>query len=88
MAGKKINKLLKSLGGKPVNLALKFSKTLQGNPVINGILLDVDEEYYYLGENVEITMVIPKIQVEMILDANKHEPVDSEEPIPRGTKIQ
>lgn len=84
---KTANKLLQHFGGKSVNISLKFSKSLNANPVVNGILLDIDEGHYYLGESYDASMAIPRSQVEMVLDANSY-PVTEEEDIPPGTKIQ
>ncbi len=83
----KPNKLLKSLGGKPVHLALLYNKVLNTNPIITGILLDEDEGHYYLGEGLEITTAIRKNQVQMILDADAHQPQE-EIDVPPGSKMQ
>lgn len=83
----KPNKLLKSLGGKPVHLALLYSKTLGTNPIITGVLLDEDDGHYFLGEGLEITTAVRKNQVQMILDAEVHEPQEDID-LPPGSKMQ
>lgn len=64
MATKK-NKLLLYFGGKEVVLSFK------GNPevAITGILLDADEQYYYLGESTEVTSAVRCVEVNMMLDS-------------------
>lgn len=84
---KPTNKLLQIFGGKAVNISLKFSKALNANPVITGVLLDIDDDHYFLGEGYTASMAIPKAQVEMVLDATSY-PVTEEEDIPPGTKLQ
>lgn len=89
---KEQNKLLKALGGKIVTVTMKYSQSMKGNPVVMGVLLDADEDHYYLGENTEVTVAVPKVQVNMIADASldfDEEPVDNKSnKKPFGEKFQ
>jgi len=84
----RVNKLLAALGGKMVNVALKYNKTLESNPVISAILLDEDYSHYYLGEGLAISIAVRKVEVQMILDAAVHASFDEPEVKPFGTKVQ
>jgi hypothetical protein len=64
------NKLLKHLGGKFVSVVLKENSSLGGNPIIKNVLLDSDENFYYLGESIEVQVAIPMSEVMMITDAD------------------
>lgn len=62
---KKNSKFLSYLGGKNVVLSLK-----EGNGMaITGVLLDADDNYYFLGENTEVTSAVKISDVSMILDS-------------------
>lgn len=81
----KINQLLRSLGGKPVSIVFKDAKA--GIPMMTGILLDEDEQHYYLGENTSITVAVRKPLVQMLMDADiPMQAMDDE--APPGTKYQ
>jgi hypothetical protein len=80
------NLLLKSLGGKSVNIMFKAVKN--GIPMISGILLDEDEQNYYLGESFEISVAVRKIETSMILNAEIPMTAIDDDDVPKGTKIQ
>jgi hypothetical protein len=61
------NKLLKYLKNKSVIVAYKHA-TVE-NEAIHGILVDMDEEHYYLGGDGSALFVIPKHAVRAIADA-------------------
>lgn len=86
MAKIKINKLLKNLGGKPVNIIFRSVKS--GIPMITGILLDEDEHYYYIGDNLEVSVAVRKVETQMVMDAEVALNMQEEEIAPRGTKYQ
>lgn len=69
MATPKINKLLKALGGKIVTVTMKYSPAYKSNPIVMGVLLDADENHYYLGEDLEIAIAIPVHAVNFIADS-------------------
>lgn len=64
------NKLLGYFGGKFVSVTLKESALLGGSPIVKNVLLDVDESFYYLGENVDVQFAIPIHTVMMISDGD------------------
>jgi hypothetical protein len=85
-AKKKVNLLLRSLGGKPVSIVFKDAKA--GIPMMTGILLDEDEQHYYLGESTDITVAVRKPLVQMLMDANIPTMAIDDEELPPGTKYQ
>lgn len=85
------SKLLSYLGGKLVSLTLRESKNAKSTLVVRGILLDYDEGFYYLGENVDVQIVVPRFQVTMIADGDlllDMEPEEEDYEKPFGTKLQ
>lgn len=64
------NKLLSYFGGKFVSVTLKESALLGGSPIVKNVLLDMDDNFYYLGENIEVQFAVPIHTVMMISDGD------------------
>lgn len=88
----KVNKLLQHFGGKLVTVTLKESALLGGSPVVKNILLDADENFYYLGDyngkKTEINFAIPVHTVMMIADGDLNFTPQEDEKKPFGDKYQ
>ena len=82
------SKLLKYLGGKIITLTLKDTKALGGTPVIRGVLLDYDGLFYYIGENVEVQIVVPVNAVIILADGELAFNAEDEDKKPFGEKLQ
>jgi hypothetical protein len=53
-----------------VSVTLKESALLGGSPIVKNVLLDMDENFYYLGENVDVQFAVPVHTVMMISDGD------------------
>jgi len=80
-----VNKLLSYFGGKIVSIVLKESRAAGGSPIIKGMILDMDNYYYYLGDALDVELAIPINTVTMIRDGELTEDEDLK---PFGDKYQ